>query len=191
VKHLNILLVATLFVYAYRDFFPLITYRRIPLDLAEGWVLWAKSSTLFVAAVIVPLFIPRQYIAVDPKNPMPTPSPEQTASIISTLFYFFLDPIVFLAYRVPHLPRGQLLAHQSTTIIQRSCRQITPPQRLRLCRESQGEEFQISRGLDLKQAPPVLRPDSGLPHRVFEHGRHNHCNSHGQFCVANRRQSTP
>jgi hypothetical protein len=116
VKHLNILLVATLFVYAYRDLFPLITYRRIPLDLAEGWILWAKSSTLFVAAVVVPLFIPRQYIPVDPKNPMPMPNPEQTASIISTLFYFFLDPIVFLGYRIPHLPHGSLLAHYSEVI---------------------------------------------------------------------------
>jgi hypothetical protein len=111
VKHLNILLVTTLFVYTYRDLFPLITYRRIPLDLAEGWILWAKSSTLFIAAVVVPLFIPRQYIPVDPKNPMPILNPEQTASIISTFLYFFLDPLVFLAYRVPHLPCGWLLAH--------------------------------------------------------------------------------
>jgi hypothetical protein len=117
VKHLNILLVATLFVYVYRDLFPLVTYRRIPLDLAEGWILWAKSSTLFIAAVVVPLFIPRQYIPVDPKNPMPIPNPEQTASIISRMFYFFLDPIVFLGYRVPHLPHGSLSAHVSSTVI--------------------------------------------------------------------------
>jgi hypothetical protein len=106
VKHLNMLLIVTLFVYAYRDIFPLITYQRVPLDIAEGWILWAKSITLVIAAVIVPLFIPRQYIPVDPKNPMPVPNPEQTASIISTVFYFFLDPIVFLGYRIPHLSHG-------------------------------------------------------------------------------------
>lgn len=40
------------------------------------------------------------------QNPMPVPNPEQTASIISTLLYFFLDPIVFLGYRLPHLTHG-------------------------------------------------------------------------------------
>ncbi|KAF8213507.1 P-loop containing nucleoside triphosphate hydrolase protein [Mycena galopus ATCC 62051] len=39
---------------------------------------------------------------------MPVPNPEQTASIVSTMFYFFLDPIVFLGYRVPHLSHDQL-----------------------------------------------------------------------------------
>ncbi|KAJ7770817.1 hypothetical protein DFH07DRAFT_1057900 [Mycena maculata] len=108
VKHLNALLLVTLVVYVYRDVFPLITYHRVPFDLSEGWILWAKVITLFVAAAVIPLFIPRQYIPVDPKNPMPVPNPEQTASIISTMFYFFLDPLVFLAYRIPHLPHDQL-----------------------------------------------------------------------------------
>ncbi|KAJ7169514.1 hypothetical protein C8R46DRAFT_1217207 [Mycena filopes] len=75
----------------------------VPQDLAEGWLIWAKAAALIVAVVIIPLFIPRMYVAVDPKNPMPVPNPEQTASLISTMFYFFLDPIVFLGYRVPHL----------------------------------------------------------------------------------------
>jgi hypothetical protein len=66
-KHLNVLLIATLFVYVYRDIFPLITYHRVPLDIDEGWILWAKMITLCIAAAIVPLFIPRQYIPVDPK----------------------------------------------------------------------------------------------------------------------------
>ncbi|KAJ7693691.1 P-loop containing nucleoside triphosphate hydrolase protein, partial [Mycena rosella] len=108
VKHLNTLLLVTLIVYFYRDIFPLITYHRVPLDLSEGWILWAKAVTLVIGAAVVPLFIPRQYIPVDPKNPMPVPNPEQTASIISTMFYFFLDPIVFLAYRIPHLPYDKL-----------------------------------------------------------------------------------
>ncbi|KAJ7456632.1 hypothetical protein FB451DRAFT_1048362 [Mycena latifolia] len=108
VKHLNALLLFTLSIYAYRDLFPLITYQRVPLDLSEGWILWGKIIALVIAAVVVPLFIPRQYTPVDPKNPMPVPNPEQTASIISTIFYFFLDPIVFLAYRIPHLPHDQL-----------------------------------------------------------------------------------
>ncbi|KAJ7275433.1 multidrug resistance-associated ABC transporter [Mycena haematopus] len=108
VKHLNTVLLVTFIVYGYRDLFPFITYHRVPIDGSEGWILWAKVLALLTAAVIVPLFIPRPYIPVDPKNPMPVPNPEQTASIVSTMFYFFLDPIVFLGYRVPHLSHDQL-----------------------------------------------------------------------------------
>ncbi|KAJ7105184.1 hypothetical protein C8R44DRAFT_858596 [Mycena epipterygia] len=108
VKHLNTLLLVTFCVYGYRDLFPLITYDRAPLDLSENHILWAKVIALFIAAVIVPLFIPRQYIPVDPKSPMAVPNPEQTASLISTMFYFFLDPLVILAHRVPHLVYDQL-----------------------------------------------------------------------------------
>ncbi|KAJ6462020.1 hypothetical protein C8R47DRAFT_1225647 [Mycena vitilis] len=107
-KHLNTVLVVTLFVYIYRDLFPLILYHRIPLDLSEGWILWAKVVALFVAAALVPLFIPRQYVPVDPKNPMAVPNPEQTAPIISLLLFSFLDPVVFLGYRVPHISHDQL-----------------------------------------------------------------------------------
>ncbi|KAJ7625348.1 hypothetical protein DFH06DRAFT_1273238 [Mycena polygramma] len=107
-KHLNTVLAVTLFVYIYRDLFPLILYHRIPLDLSEGWILWAKVVALSVAAAIVPLFIPRQYIPVDPKNPMAVPNPEQTAPIISLLLFSFLDPVVFLGYRVAHISHEQL-----------------------------------------------------------------------------------
>jgi hypothetical protein len=36
------------------------------------------------------------------------PNPEQTASILSWITYSFLDPVVFLACRVPHLAHDQL-----------------------------------------------------------------------------------
>ncbi|KAJ7785923.1 hypothetical protein B0H16DRAFT_1657372 [Mycena metata] len=108
VKHLNTVLLLTTAVYVYRDVFPLVTYRLVPQDLAEGWIIWAKAIALIVATVIIPLFIPRLYVPVDPKNPMPVPNPEQTASLISTMFYFFLDPIIFLGYRLPHLSADQL-----------------------------------------------------------------------------------
>lgn len=39
---------------------------------------------------------------------MPVVNPEQTASIISFLSYSFLDPMIWLAYRIPHLSRDQL-----------------------------------------------------------------------------------
>ncbi|KAJ6501692.1 hypothetical protein C8R47DRAFT_1193380 [Mycena vitilis] len=108
VKHLNTVLVAALLIYVYRDLFPFITYNRVPLDQLEGWILWAKLIGLFIAGAVVPLFIPRQYIPVDPKNPMPVPNAEQTASIISSMLYFFLDPVVFLGYRVAHMTHDQL-----------------------------------------------------------------------------------
>ncbi|KAJ7272088.1 hypothetical protein B0H12DRAFT_1200283 [Mycena haematopus] len=123
VKHLNTLLLCTFGVYFYRDIFPLATFSLVPRDINEGWLLWAKIITLFAVSCVVPLVIPRQYTPVDPKvpsplrgvyvanmpqNPMPVPNPEQTASLWSLLFYFFLDPIVFLGYRVPHLKFDQL-----------------------------------------------------------------------------------
>ncbi|KAJ7785936.1 hypothetical protein B0H16DRAFT_1681200 [Mycena metata] len=108
VKHLNTVMLLTTAVYVYRDVFPLVTYQLVPQDLAEGWIIWAKAIALIVTTVIIPLFIPRLYVPVDPKNPMPVPNPEQTASLISTVFYFFLDPIIFLGYRLPHLSADQL-----------------------------------------------------------------------------------
>lgn len=39
---------------------------------------------------------------------MAVPNPEQTASIFSMAVFSFLDPVVFLAYRVPHLAHDQL-----------------------------------------------------------------------------------
>lgn len=39
---------------------------------------------------------------------MPAPNPEQTASIASFAFYTFLDPIIWLGNRVPHLSHDQL-----------------------------------------------------------------------------------
>jgi hypothetical protein len=42
------------------------------------------------------------------KEPATVPNPEQTASLISLLLWTFLDPTVFLAYRIPHLSHDQL-----------------------------------------------------------------------------------
>ncbi|KAJ7748587.1 hypothetical protein B0H16DRAFT_1692067 [Mycena metata] len=107
VQHLNVLLLCTFGVYFYRDIFPLATYRLTPLDLAEGRLLWAKIIVLFTVSGAIPLLVPRQYIPVDPKNPK-LPPPEQTAPILSLVLYSFLDPIIFLAYRIPHLKFEQL-----------------------------------------------------------------------------------
>ncbi|KAF9458727.1 P-loop containing nucleoside triphosphate hydrolase protein [Collybia nuda] len=107
-KHLNVLLLVTFAVYFYRDIFPLMTYNRVPMDISQGWTLWVKIALLTLISVVIPLLIPRQYIPVDPKSPMTNPNPEQTASLLSLMLYSFLDPLVFLAYRIPKLSHEQL-----------------------------------------------------------------------------------
>lgn len=39
---------------------------------------------------------------------MPVPNPEQTASLISFMFFSFLDPTIWLAYRIPRLTHDLL-----------------------------------------------------------------------------------
>ncbi|KAJ7469587.1 hypothetical protein FB451DRAFT_1368560 [Mycena latifolia] len=108
IRHVNIVLFAAFCVYAYRDILPLATFTRIPEDLPEGPKLWAKIALLFVSGVVIPLLTPRQYVPVDPLNPMAVPNPEQTASIFSFTLYFWLDRIVFRAYRESHLREEEL-----------------------------------------------------------------------------------
>ncbi|KAJ7487075.1 hypothetical protein FB451DRAFT_1337537 [Mycena latifolia] len=97
--HVNCVLFVAFSVYVYRDLLPLATFDGVPADLSEGQRMWAEIALLCITAVIIPLFTPRQYIPVDPLNRMTVPNPEQTASIFSFAFYFFLDHIIFLAYR--------------------------------------------------------------------------------------------
>ncbi|KAJ6587826.1 hypothetical protein B0H10DRAFT_2233874 [Mycena sp. CBHHK59/15] len=108
VRHVNCVLFSSFCVYLYRDFLPLATFTRVPEDASEGRILWAKITLLFLTAVIIPLFTPRQYIPVDPLNPMPVVNPEQTVSIFSFSFYFFLDRIIFRAYRQSELKEDEL-----------------------------------------------------------------------------------
>ncbi|KAJ7156234.1 hypothetical protein C8R46DRAFT_429362 [Mycena filopes] len=108
VRHLNAVLLSTFAVYLYRDVFPLATTTLAPMDLWEGQLLRPKVAVLFAVSVILPLAIPRQYTPLDAKNPAPLPNPEQTASILSSVLYFWLDPIIYLAYRMPHLPFEEL-----------------------------------------------------------------------------------
>ncbi|KAI9429867.1 hypothetical protein H4582DRAFT_1861141 [Lactarius indigo] len=106
--HLCSLLLGTFSVYAYRDIWPLLTFTLSPVDASEGPLLWVRIGLLAFAAIVIPLLIPYQYIPVDPKDPLQVINPEQTASLLSMMLYTFLDPIVFLAYRVPHLSHDML-----------------------------------------------------------------------------------
>ena len=66
-QHNNLVLLTTFGIYAYRDIWPLATYSQGPVDISEGPLLWVKLGLLTLVAVMIPLFIPRQYIPVDPK----------------------------------------------------------------------------------------------------------------------------
>ncbi|KIK58410.1 hypothetical protein GYMLUDRAFT_246115 [Collybiopsis luxurians FD-317 M1] len=107
-RHMSMVLLVTWLAHVYRNVFPLTTFSETPLDICKGWALWTEISILTVAAIVIPAVNPREYIPVDPKHPMPSPNPEQTASLFSLGFFFFLDPVVFEAYRIPHLPYDRL-----------------------------------------------------------------------------------
>jgi len=66
-RHITVILLTVWAVFAYRNLWPFATVSLSPMDAAEGPLLWAKLAVLTIAAVIVPLFIPRPYSPVDPK----------------------------------------------------------------------------------------------------------------------------
>ncbi|KDR83065.1 hypothetical protein GALMADRAFT_238871 [Galerina marginata CBS 339.88] len=107
-RHNIILLLLTLGVYVYRDIWPLATYSLDPEDKDEGRILWTKIAILAVVAIIIPLFIPNPYVPVDPKNPMSNPTKELIGSWISKLTFTYIDSIILLANKVPHLSFDQL-----------------------------------------------------------------------------------
>ncbi|KAH9166019.1 hypothetical protein EDB89DRAFT_2076264 [Lactarius sanguifluus] len=103
--HLSLLLLGNFSVYAYRNIWPLLTFTLSPVDACEGALLWIRICLLAFAAIVIPLLVPYQLRLQDPQQVI---NPEQTASLLSMMLYTFLDPIVFLAYRVPHLSHDML-----------------------------------------------------------------------------------
>ncbi|KAJ7067894.1 hypothetical protein C8F01DRAFT_1116132 [Mycena amicta] len=106
--HLNATLAVSFAVFFYRDVLPWATFTWPVQDAAEGPILTVKLISLFLAGVVLPLVTPTPYIPVDPEDPMPVPNPEQTASLFSLLSFSFLDPVVYLAHKLPHLPYDKL-----------------------------------------------------------------------------------
>ncbi|KAJ7246497.1 multidrug resistance-associated ABC transporter [Mycena rebaudengoi] len=96
IGHVNLLMGLQTALYFYRDIYPLATFTKHPMDTKEGGLLWVKIALLFVVAVILPLIVPRAYIPVDPLNPM-QPNAEQTASILSSYLFSFLDGLIYSA----------------------------------------------------------------------------------------------
>ncbi|KAH8104855.1 hypothetical protein BXZ70DRAFT_1049038 [Cristinia sonorae] len=110
IRHLCCTLLVAWLTFAYRDLYPLITYDLEPLDGEDGYVLWVYIGIQTAAAILVPLFVPRTYSPLDPEHPSPELNPEQTASIISWITYTYLDPLIYKANQVDHLPVEQLPA---------------------------------------------------------------------------------
>ncbi|KAF7290261.1 Multidrug resistance-associated ABC transporter protein [Mycena indigotica] len=108
VCHANFVLLAASALYIYRDVMPLATFTQEPLD--RGAKMVAKIALVFFSGLVVPLFTPRLYTPVDPSNPQKELNPEQTASVFSFALYFFLDTIIFAAYRQKEVPEDQLYA---------------------------------------------------------------------------------
>ncbi|KIJ23254.1 hypothetical protein M422DRAFT_786228 [Sphaerobolus stellatus SS14] len=106
-NHAVCVLLVTFAVYAYRDIWPLATSTEHPIDASDE-LLWIKVTILVIVAIIIPLVIPRQYVPVDPENPMPEPNPELTASWLSLISYTFLDSIIFAGAKVSHLTPEEL-----------------------------------------------------------------------------------
>jgi hypothetical protein len=65
-------------------------------------------AILSIAAVLLPLVRPRTYTPIDPLNPSAQIHPEQTAPWLFYLFYEFMTPLVWKAWRTPSLPYDEL-----------------------------------------------------------------------------------
>ena len=73
------------------------------MDVAQGNILWAKVVLLTFAAIVLPLVSPRHPQTLNVAGSA-TPSPEQTASILSLVTFSWLDPLIGEAQRKPRLP---------------------------------------------------------------------------------------
>ncbi|KAI0768310.1 P-loop containing nucleoside triphosphate hydrolase protein [Trametes elegans] len=100
--HVSLILASTWGVYMYRDIWPLATRDQRPADTDEGPVMWARLGLLSFGGVVIPLLSPRKCVPLDPQQPM-EPHPEQSACLLSLIFYGYMEPLVWLAWRMPRL----------------------------------------------------------------------------------------
>ncbi|KAJ7625252.1 hypothetical protein DFH06DRAFT_1142177 [Mycena polygramma] len=83
---------------------------RVAKDCFSVYLICTHRSWPFSPSIAQSRAIKPQYIPVDPLNPMTVPNPEQTASMFSFAFYFFLDHIIFRAYRESQLQKNLTLS---------------------------------------------------------------------------------
>ena len=56
-------------MYTYRDIWPLGTLTETPLDIAEGWMLWARIALLALTGIVIPVVSPHRYVPFNPRVP--------------------------------------------------------------------------------------------------------------------------
>ncbi|KZO92652.1 hypothetical protein CALVIDRAFT_601298 [Calocera viscosa TUFC12733] len=106
--HAASLLFIQFLVFFWRNLLPLTTYGGAPADGTLPWLLWTRGCFVTLVGFALPALVPRVYVPYDPANPATTPAPEQTASILSFLFFIFMEPLVMTAWRLPSLPYDKL-----------------------------------------------------------------------------------
>ncbi|KAF9000094.1 hypothetical protein BDQ17DRAFT_1360101 [Cyathus striatus] len=99
-NHLSTMLGTMFLIYVYHDLHYLATYNESPVH--DSRHTWTRIALLSLVGGGIPMFIPGRYVPVDGKDPH-TPPPDQTASVFSLLTYSFLNHIVWLGYRAPHI----------------------------------------------------------------------------------------
>ncbi|EJF61844.1 P-loop containing nucleoside triphosphate hydrolase protein [Dichomitus squalens LYAD-421 SS1] len=128
--HLSWVLLFTLGVYVFRDVVPLFVKYRSPADSPDGIILWVKLLVLFEAAVAIPLVAPRVYEPHDPDEPMEHPNKNQTASVLSSILFNWINETISKASRVSHFPLDDLpvLAdtYTTTNLIKESFPHVDP-----------------------------------------------------------------
>lgn len=75
--HLTSLLLVNFAVYLYTEVWPLALFNPPEHDVEDSLpkgLMWARFAVVTYGAVIVPLFIPFEYVAVDPEVCLTTPS---------------------------------------------------------------------------------------------------------------------
>ncbi|KAI0672538.1 P-loop containing nucleoside triphosphate hydrolase protein, partial [Trametes maxima] len=100
--HVSLLLALSWCIYIYRDVWPLATVDLSPADAYSGYTLWAMLALLTLGGVVVPLLVPRKYAPINPADSM-APGPDQTACLFSLLTYWYMSPLIKLAWRLPRL----------------------------------------------------------------------------------------
>ncbi|TDL15052.1 P-loop containing nucleoside triphosphate hydrolase protein [Rickenella mellea] len=98
--HASLLLLNALVVYVFLDVWPLAAMDPPSPEISRNWLTWTRIGLLSLSGAIIPLISPRPF---RPQYPEDVPNPEDTCSLLSSLTYSFLDPVIFYAYHVPDL----------------------------------------------------------------------------------------
>lgn len=125
--HNDLVLLSSFAVFAYRDLWPFATYTENPADGSEGSILWVKIAILALISVGVFLFIPRQYVPVDPKVGYQCSSQERiTDSVLepcgdpksrANCFHIFKTGLfIYGPYRIRGLSSSSSFPYPNTSI---------------------------------------------------------------------------